>query len=71
MNFSNFEANHLTLDAISAIVACIELYQTKVKRIIFENCSIDPEKAKAFRLILTNPVKNIMVANFDKNQLGD
>lgn len=61
----------MTLDAISAIVACIELYQTKVKRIVFENCSIDPEKAKTFRLILTNPVKNIMVANFDKNQLGD
>ncbi|CDW85255.1 ankyrin unc44 [Stylonychia lemnae] len=71
INFSNFASNHLTFDALAAIVACIELHQDKVKRLVFENCEMNPEKAKVFKGLLGNELKSIISCNFDNNTLGD
>jgi hypothetical protein len=41
INLSDFNGEHMNADAISAIVACVQNYQTNVKRLIFRNCQID------------------------------
>eukprot|EP00347_Sterkiella_histriomuscorum_P006697 403351781 len=71
INFSNFQAIHLTPDAILSIINCIELHQNHVKRIIFENCEMGNEKALLFKDLLANPNKPIIACNFQNNMLGD
>jgi hypothetical protein len=41
INLSDFKGEHLTPDAISAVIACVQNFQKKVKRLIFRNCQID------------------------------
>lgn len=61
----------MTADAIMSIIHCIELHQDHVKRLVFENCELDNNKAVLFRDILQNPNKPILMCNFERNMLGD
>ena len=45
INLSDFNGEHLNADAISAIVACVQNFQTSVKRLIFKNCQLDQKGA--------------------------
>lgn len=71
INLSNFNGEHLSSDAISAIVACIQNFQTNVKRLIFKNCQIDSKGAQLFKFLLSDEKKMIMVCDFDNNNLQD
>lgn len=71
INFSNFKGTHLTSDAIAAILSCIELHQDFVKRLVFDNCELDNDKAILFKDLLSNANKLIISCSFENNQLGD
>lgn len=45
INLANYKGDHLTPDALSAIVACIQNYQKSVKRLIFRNCQLNAKGA--------------------------
>lgn len=71
INFSNLKTEHLSVDAISAIMACIQLHQANVSKLIFENSELDSKRAQLFKIVLSDGDKNIIYCNFENNQLGD
>jgi hypothetical protein len=45
IKFIDYKAEHLNNDALSAIIACIEMYQNDVKKLTFNQCEIDHKGA--------------------------
>ncbi len=69
INLSDFNGEHMNADAISSIVACVQNYQTNVKRLIFRNCQIESKGAQLFKLLLSDEKKPIINCDFDNNNL--
>lgn len=71
INLSDFKGEHLTPDAISSVVACVQNYQTNVKRLIFRNCQLDQKGATLFKFLLSDEKRPIRMCDFDNNLLED